>query len=65
MGVKLETETTDMDINENFVGKPDCVCVYYVTCIVMCFLDAIQVDKRKVQTVANVSESLLFGDQLI
>lgn len=37
------------------------VCVY-VCCLC---LDAIQVDKRKVQAVANVSESLLFGDQLI
>ncbi|KAL5239585.1 hypothetical protein ACI65C_006995 [Semiaphis heraclei] len=27
--------------------------------------NAIQVDKRKVQAVANVSESLLFGNQLI
>jgi len=34
-------------------------------CVCFLCLDAIQVDKRKVQAVANVSESLLFGDQLI
>jgi hypothetical protein len=62
-GVWQETETTDMDkiLWNRMCRERRSECVY------VCFLclDAIQVDKRKVQAVANVSESLLFGDQLI
>jgi len=42
-----------------------CVCVCKCMWSIVVFLDAIQVDKRKVQAVADVSESLFFSDQLI